>query len=65
MGYFLQTVFAFQGFYYASLPYDCTEESFMITNEKLSIEAYVKWLKKSFTVWNTQIEWVLRNGHEF
>jgi hypothetical protein len=34
LGYILQTVFAFPGFYYASLCYVCTKESFMSLNAK-------------------------------
>jgi hypothetical protein len=35
--YFSQTVFAFPGFYYASLGYVSTEEPFMTLNAKLTL----------------------------
>jgi len=37
LGYFLQTCFAFLGFYHASIAYFFTEESFMTLNEKLTL----------------------------
>jgi hypothetical protein len=37
LDYFLQTIFAFPRFYYASLTYFCTEKYFMTLNAKLNL----------------------------
>jgi hypothetical protein len=37
LGYILQIVFAFLGFYYAYLAYFCKEESLMTLNTKLTL----------------------------